>query len=349
MSDIQLYLFEVDKNKTEAKDVANRSAQKLETKELRLIDLITSLEEYINDKNDAAVRGHTVAYLADVLNAVGPRALSNQERRLLCDFILGRIEGDVEGIGSSARALLALEERGKWDAATAQNVLNTFVSHATPLKQFKLQSERYSILQLINLLLAKYRKAIHELHDQDPMFLPNFISFFDGEKDPRNLMIVFSLLQVPMMEWDVSSSAQDLFDSVFNYFPITFKPPPDDPYGITAQDLKDRLRDCIAATSDFAPYAFPALLDKLDSSSMNTKVCILSSTSATEPIPNLAARCPKHNPSLHRRLRTQDYQPLLRHSMGRTQIRGSGSARGRPCCGSFESTRIDRSLVLHRP
>lgn len=238
MSDIQLYLFEVEKNKTEAKHVAKQSAQKLETKELKLIDLITSLEEYINNKNDAAVRGHSVAYLADVLSAVGPRVLSNQERRLLCDFILGRIEGDVEGIGSSARALLALEERGKWDAATAQKVLSTFISHASPLKQFKLQSERYSILQLIDVLLAKYRKAIHELHNEDPMLLPDFIAFFDGEKDPRNLMIVFSLLQVPMMEWDVSSSAQDLFDSVFNYFPITFKPPPDDPYGITAQDLK---------------------------------------------------------------------------------------------------------------
>jgi DNA repair/transcription protein MET18/MMS19 len=272
MSDIQLYLFEVEKNKAEAKNVAKQSAQKLETKDLKLIDLITSLEEYINNKNDAAVRGHSVAYLADVLSAIGPRVLSNQERRLLCDFILGRIEGDVEGIGSSARALLALEERGKWDATTAQKVLSTFISHASPLKQFRLQSERYSILQLIDVLLAKYRKAIHELHNEDPMLLPNFIAFFDGEKDPRNLMIVFSLLQVPMMEWDVSSSAQDLFDSVFNYFPITFKPPPDDPYGITAQDLKDRLRDCIAATSDFAPYAFPALLDKLDSSSMNTKV-----------------------------------------------------------------------------
>lgn len=66
--------------------------------------------------------------------------------------------------------------------------------------------------------------------------------------------------------------SQELFDAVFNYFPITFRPPPDDPYGITAQDLKDRLRDCIASTSDFAPYAFPALLDKLDSTSMNTKV-----------------------------------------------------------------------------
>jgi DNA repair/transcription protein MET18/MMS19 len=65
---------------------------------------------------------------------------------------------------------------------------------------------------------------------------------------------------------------QELFDAVFNYFPITFRPPPDDPYGITAQDLKDRLRECISSTPDFAPYAFPALLDKLDSTSMNTKV-----------------------------------------------------------------------------
>lgn len=58
-----------------------------------------------------------------------------------------------------------------------------------------------------------------------------------------------------------------LFDSVFCYFPITFRPPPNDPYGITAQDLKDRLRGCIAATGRFAPYALPQLIDKLDDTS----------------------------------------------------------------------------------
>jgi DNA repair/transcription protein MET18/MMS19 len=72
--------------------------------------------------------------------------------------------------------------------------------------------------------------------------------------------------------WQHAYLEQELFDAVFNYFPITFRPPPDDPYGITAQDLKDRLRECISSTPDFAPYAFPALLDKLDSTSMNTKV-----------------------------------------------------------------------------
>lgn len=280
MSDIQLYLLEADKDKPEAQRIASNSATKLESKQLKLIDLITSLDEHINDKDDGTVRAKSVAYLADVLEKLPPKVLSGQERKLLCDFVLGRIEGDVEGIGASARALLALEGLGKWDSETAQNVMRTFIDHTHPLRQFKLQTERYPVIQLIDRLLAKYRDSIKHLHDKDRLFMESFISYFEGEKDPRNLMIVFSLLQVPMAEWDVRTHAQDMFEAVFNYFPITFKPPPDDPYGITAQDLKDRLRNCIAANSDFAPYAFPALLDKLDSTSINTKRDVLSTMQA---------------------------------------------------------------------
>lgn len=65
---------------------------------------------------------------------------------------------------------------------------------------------------------------------------------------------------------------QALFDSVYNYFPITFRPPPNDPYGITAQDLKDRLQECISSNKYFAPHSIPSLLDKLDSTSPNVKV-----------------------------------------------------------------------------
>ena len=273
MSDITLYLLEVEKDQAEAKNIAAQSASKLVKKQAKLIDLITSLEPHINDRADGAIRAKAVAYLADVLENVPPKVLSGQERRLLSDFILGRIEGDREGIDSSARALIALEALGKWDAETAQKVTRTFLDNTNPLKQFKLQTERYAVVQLFDVLIAKYRTAVNQLHEQDPEFMPNLIAYFDGEKDPRNLMIIFSILHVPMTEWDVHAYAQELFEAVFNYFPITFKPPPDDPYGITAQDLKDRLRDCLAANSDFAPHAFPNLLDKLDSTSVNTKVC----------------------------------------------------------------------------
>ncbi|CAK1355868.1 unnamed protein product [Cercospora beticola] len=280
MSDIQLYLLEVDKNKAEAQAIAAGSAEKLEQKQLKLINLITSLEEYINNKDDGALRAKSVAYIADVLEKVPPKVFSLQERRLLTDFVLGRIASDLEGIGASARVLLALESLGKWDVDTAQKVMRTFMDHTHPLRQFKLQTERYPIIRLIDRLLANYRSGMKQLHEDDPEFMPGFISYFEGEKDPRNLMIVFSLLQVPMAEWDIHAYAHDMFDAVFNYFPITFKPPPDDPYGITAQDLKDRLRDCIAANSDFSPYAFPALLDKLDSTSMNTKRDVLHTLQA---------------------------------------------------------------------
>ena len=47
-----------------------------------------------------------------------------------------------------------------------------------------------------------------DMHKNDAEFLPKFISYFDGEKDPRNLMIVFGVLNVIMTEWDVSSCVQ---------------------------------------------------------------------------------------------------------------------------------------------
>lgn len=50
--------------------------------------------------------------------------------------------------------------------------------------------------------------ALRNLHDTTPDFMSRFISYFDGEKDPRNLMVVFSILKVPMAEWNIGADAQ---------------------------------------------------------------------------------------------------------------------------------------------
>ncbi|KAI5289178.1 hypothetical protein KEM54_004286 [Ascosphaera aggregata] len=112
------------------------------------------------------------------------------------------------------------------------------------------------------------RSAAKAMGDESLLGIVNLVT---GERDPRNLMITFSIIRVVMIEWSIADHVELLFESVYNYFPITFKPPPNDQYKITAQDLKQRLQDCLSSNSLFAPLVFPALIDKLDSTSFNVK------------------------------------------------------------------------------
>lgn len=104
-------------------------------------------------------------------------------------------------------------------------------------------------------------------------FIGSYCKLADGEKDPRNLLIAYSIARVIVVEFEIDnlvdvsfddcvalpvflyrwnseltdglnsvSSIQELFDITFCYFPITYKPPPKDPYGISTEDLRVALR-----------------------------------------------------------------------------------------------------------
>ncbi|PYH72252.1 MET18/MMS19 family protein [Aspergillus vadensis CBS 113365] len=261
MSALQTFLLVVDHDKQEAKQIAERIAQDVETKKTTLIEVVQSLGEYINDE-DPILRGKAVSYLTAVIRALPPKFLSRQQIQVLTTFFCERIED-----GGAVPGLETLQKLDRFNKALAEEVARAVFERFEEL-QSRSQSQRFQVYQLLNELMINHRAALHDMGDES---LVGIVNLMTGEKDPRNLMLVFSILKVVMVEWDVSNHAEALFDSVYNYFPITFRPPPNDPYGITAQDLKDRLQDCISANSLFAPHAVPSLLDKLDSTSPNVK------------------------------------------------------------------------------
>ncbi|EAW15218.1 MET18/MMS19 family protein [Aspergillus clavatus NRRL 1] len=261
MSALQTFMLAVDHNKEEAKQIAERVAQDVENRKTKLIEVVQSLSEYINDE-DLILRGKAVSYLTAVIKALPPKYLSRQQIQVLTTFFCDRIED-----GGAVAGLDTLQRLDRFNSQLAEEVAQAIFGRFQDL-QSRSQSQRFQVYQLLNELMSSHRAALHEMGD---VSLVGIVDLMTGEKDPRNLMLVFSILKVVMVEWDISNHAELLFESVYNYFPITFRPPPNDPYGITAQDLKDRLQDCISATSLFAPYAIPALLDKLDSTSQNVK------------------------------------------------------------------------------
>lgn len=103
-------------------------------------------------------------------------------------------------------------------------------------------------------------------------FITVFIQSITNEKDPRNLMSVYTVIQKIVKLLDISQHVEDLFAATFCYFPITFRPPPDNPYGITAKDLKSNLRKCMASTPSFSEFALPLLLQKMSTTSGSAKV-----------------------------------------------------------------------------
>ncbi|KAL8860114.1 MAG: hypothetical protein Q9178_003378 [Gyalolechia marmorata] len=278
MSDVQRYLLKVDEDKNGAQRIAEETAENLVSKSKSLIDVVQSLGEYIND-DDASIRSKAVTYLSQVISALPDTTLSRQQIQVLCQFLCNRIED-----GGAVAGLRSLQGLRRFNQDMAVMTFRALTEHFQDL-MIRPHSQRLQILELLNELMLNHRTALKNLGDDAIVGITDLVS---GEKDPRSLMIIFSVLHVIMVEWDVAAKAETLFDSAFCYFPITFRPPPDDPYGITAQDLKNRLRSCISASSHFASYAFPQLLEKLDSTSPNVKKDVLRTLTACASSYNVA-------------------------------------------------------------
>ena len=69
------------------------------------------------------------------------------------------------------------------------------------------QSQRLKIFELLNDLMSQYRSALKDMGNES---LVGIIDLVSGEKDPRNLMISFSVLKVVIIEWDIVSHAEVL-------------------------------------------------------------------------------------------------------------------------------------------
>ncbi|KAG1876711.1 ARM repeat-containing protein [Suillus subalutaceus] len=232
--------------------------------QLTLLDIIKALGEFLTSEEDR-LRTKGVEFLSSVLGRCPHERLNLQAIRVLTTFYCSKLE-DLDTIIPALNGLTHLVKFPNIQSAEVKDVLNAIFANVK--MRALVQSTRFFVFSIVDSLVTSHRDTLKEMGST---FLTGYVNLAVGEKDPRNLMLAFAIARVVLVEFDTHAHIEEFFDITFCYFPITFRPPPDDPYGISADDLKQSLRLCLSATPAFGLLGIPVFLEKLTAGSPSTK------------------------------------------------------------------------------
>ncbi|KAJ7066235.1 ARM repeat-containing protein [Mycena amicta] len=241
----------------------------------RLLSVVKALGQYLTSEQDT-LRTKGVEFLSTVIVKCPPNALNRQSVKVLSTFFSDKLD-DTETIVPALKGLASLPPI--CSEADAEAIIKAVFAHVR--MRALVQSVRFSVFSIIDGLVKHHSEVLKNMKSE---FIGPYISLAESEKDPRNLLVAFTIARVILVEFDPTPHIEGLSNILFCYFPITFRPPPNDPYGITADDLRASLRRCLVAHPAFGPIAIPVFLEKLAAGSPAIKRDTLQTMSEAFPV-----------------------------------------------------------------
>jgi hypothetical protein len=187
--------------------------------------------------------------------------------KVLCitRFLISIMDLDIESLDD---AIDIIDEMLGFKQAVNAEVIISILSFIFDriTMQSVVQTIRLKIYTVVLKILQLYSEYAARMGGD---FIAGFLSSIDGEKDPRNLIICFHTFRLVIKVFDsrMSDHSEELFEFPSCYFPITFRPPTDNPYGITANDLRAELHRSLTASPYFVPLVWSLIFEKFSSSS----------------------------------------------------------------------------------
>lgn len=265
-------------------EFSSKLAELVATKNLSLLELIQTLGPSLTS-DDVYIRSHSVHCFTATLNKIATSGnLSKQDVCVLVQFLSAKLDDEkvslhvLNGLGSLVLSKAFIPHLND----NVETLLKAVTSKYEPRKH--LAKVRYEAFNLLHLLFENHSDNIVTTPEYANLFVSTFTHVASGEKDPRNLLTSFKLntaINQKVIFDPRSENKQhdqlltDLFDVAFCYFPISFNPPANDPYKITAADLKTELRNTISSQSQYAQDTFPSLFEKLTSTNPSVRNDVL--------------------------------------------------------------------------
>ncbi|KAJ3608040.1 hypothetical protein NHX12_025090, partial [Muraenolepis orangiensis] len=231
---------------------AGDTATAVKAKEFTILQLVEALGVSLTS-TQPHTRARGVQLLSEVLQQCYGD-LSEREVEVLVAFYENRLKDHHVIIPVVLQGLKALTKSSLLPAGSAVSMLRSLFQDVHV--QSLMLAERVSVYNML-LNLMESREA--ELKGLGADFVFGFVQSMDGK------------------------FAEELFEVTSCYFPISFRPPPNEPNGITQEVLIMSLRAVLTGTARFAEFLLPLIVEKLDSDVQSAKIDSLQTLAACMP------------------------------------------------------------------
>ncbi|XP_078052901.1 MMS19 nucleotide excision repair protein isoform X2 [Augochlora pura] len=243
-------------------------ASEIQCGDTKLYAVVEELGPFVTDK-DCDTREKGIDALSSILSHLPKEYLNENELGFVTAFYCDRLKDHHSIIPSVLRGILSLVEMKHLPQNSPERLIRVLFEHVQC--QSQLVHDRRNIYLIFITLL---QNRIEDLKAMGPDFIYGFVSYMDGERDPRNLILLFSILPQFIQQFPLGHLTEEVFEVTACYFPVDFNPSGSEGVGITRDDLAEKLAPCLYAVPEFAEFSIPLILDKLSS---NLKVAKLDS------------------------------------------------------------------------
>ncbi|XP_015513886.2 MMS19 nucleotide excision repair protein homolog [Neodiprion lecontei] len=235
-------------------------ASDIEYGKLKLVIFVEELAPFLTDKNVTSRAQGTLA-LSTTLKHLSKDFLNENELNFITNFYCDRMKDQHEVIPSVLQGVLTIVQMSRLPQDSPARLLNLMFQHVHC--QSQLQPIRKLIYLIFQTLLQNRKDALRSM---GPDFIYGVISSIDGERDPRNLMLLFDMLPNFIQEFPLGHLTEEMFEVIACYFPVDFNSSASEAQTVTRDDLAYALAPCLYASPEFAEFCIPLIIERLDSS-----------------------------------------------------------------------------------
>ena len=234
----------------------------------KLHAVVEELGPFLIEK-DVSLREKGINALSTILSHLPNDFLNETELCFLTKFYCDRLKDHHTIIPTVLKGILTIVQMNHLPKDSPAHILRAFFDNVQCQSQSA--SDRYNIYLILTILL---QNRTEDLKSMGPDLIYAIINTIDGERDPKNLILIFTILPHFMKEFSLGHLTEEMFEVISCYFPVDFNSSGAQGLQITREDLAEKLAPCLCAVPEFACHCIPLILDKLFS---NVKVAKMDS------------------------------------------------------------------------